>query len=444
MKVIELFAGLGSQTQSLKNIGVEHEVVAISEIDKYAHKSYEALHGAVNNLGDITKIEKLPAADLWTYSFPCFTADTLVLTDTGYKRIENVRPGESVLTHKNRYRKITDWRNQGERDILRITGMAFDEIKCTPNHKFLVRERYRKYVHKSRNHPEPSENLRLFKAPAWVEAKDLTKDHYMGIAINRNNAVPNWDGITFTWSDGRRDRHKNELAPLMDSKRFWWIIGRYIGDGWMRSQGGIIICGAKDEYEELTAGTDGIFNVCTSYERTVVKFHIQIEEIKKFVSQFGKGSANLRLTDTILNLPPDLLEGFFDGYMSADGCYTNGQHKATSVSRELIYGICQCVAKVYKRPYSLYYNPRPEKCVIEGRTVNQRDTYSLAYKTTTDKQDKAFYEDGYIWFPISKIENGGRETVYDISVEEDESFTANGVIVHNCTDISVAGQLGRA
>ena len=71
LKVIELFAGLGSQTQALKNIGVEHEVVAISEIDKYCLKSYEALHGKPNNLGDICKIERLPKADLWTYSFPC-------------------------------------------------------------------------------------------------------------------------------------------------------------------------------------------------------------------------------------------------------------------------------------------------------------------------------------------------------------------------------------
>ena len=72
LKIIELFAGIGSQTQALKNIGVEHEVVAISEIDKYCIKSYKALHGEdVPNLGDICKIEKLPKADMWTYSFPC-------------------------------------------------------------------------------------------------------------------------------------------------------------------------------------------------------------------------------------------------------------------------------------------------------------------------------------------------------------------------------------
>ena len=71
LRIIELFAGIGSQTQALTNIGIAHKVVAISEIDKYAIQSYEAMHGTANNLGDIRKIEELPDADLWTYSFPC-------------------------------------------------------------------------------------------------------------------------------------------------------------------------------------------------------------------------------------------------------------------------------------------------------------------------------------------------------------------------------------
>ena len=55
IRMIELFAGIGSQTQALTNAGIEHESVAISEIDKYALQAYEYLHGAVNNLGDISK-----------------------------------------------------------------------------------------------------------------------------------------------------------------------------------------------------------------------------------------------------------------------------------------------------------------------------------------------------------------------------------------------------
>ena len=71
--MIELFAGIGSQTQALKNAGIEHESVAISEIDKYALQSYELLHGKTLNLGDISTIDPAtaPDCDLITYSFPC-------------------------------------------------------------------------------------------------------------------------------------------------------------------------------------------------------------------------------------------------------------------------------------------------------------------------------------------------------------------------------------
>jgi DNA (cytosine-5)-methyltransferase 1 len=58
---------------ALRNIGVNYEVVGISEIDKYAIKAYESTHGKVNNLGDISKInvEDVPDHDIFTYSFPC-------------------------------------------------------------------------------------------------------------------------------------------------------------------------------------------------------------------------------------------------------------------------------------------------------------------------------------------------------------------------------------
>ena len=73
LRVFEAFAGYGSQSIALRNIGVPYEVVAISEIDKYAIKAYEAIHGPTLNLGDISKIDinDIPKHDLFTYSFPC-------------------------------------------------------------------------------------------------------------------------------------------------------------------------------------------------------------------------------------------------------------------------------------------------------------------------------------------------------------------------------------
>jgi DNA (cytosine-5)-methyltransferase 1 len=71
LTVNELFAGIGSQAAALERLGIDYKVVGIAEIDKYAIKSYEAIHGSVRNYGDISKIEKLDYADFWTYSFPC-------------------------------------------------------------------------------------------------------------------------------------------------------------------------------------------------------------------------------------------------------------------------------------------------------------------------------------------------------------------------------------
>lgn len=69
--VNELFSGIGAQKKALQRIGIKHEIVGISEIDKYAIGSYEAMYGKTYNYGDIKTIERLNYADLWTYSFPC-------------------------------------------------------------------------------------------------------------------------------------------------------------------------------------------------------------------------------------------------------------------------------------------------------------------------------------------------------------------------------------
>lgn len=73
IRVFEAFSGYGSQSIALRNIGVDYEVVAISEIDKYAIQTYESIHGKTLNLGDISKIDikDIPNHDLFTYSFPC-------------------------------------------------------------------------------------------------------------------------------------------------------------------------------------------------------------------------------------------------------------------------------------------------------------------------------------------------------------------------------------
>ena len=73
MKVIELFAGIGSPRKSLEKLNINHKVIAFSEIDKFAVDSYRAIYNDLStpNLGDITKIKELPECDLLVYGSPC-------------------------------------------------------------------------------------------------------------------------------------------------------------------------------------------------------------------------------------------------------------------------------------------------------------------------------------------------------------------------------------
>ena len=79
IRLIELFAGIGSQAKALKNLGVNYEHYRVCEYDKHAIASYNAIHGTNFKISDITKIT---AQDLniintdkycyiMTYSFPC-------------------------------------------------------------------------------------------------------------------------------------------------------------------------------------------------------------------------------------------------------------------------------------------------------------------------------------------------------------------------------------
>ena len=44
MKILSLFSGIGAFEKALTNLNVPFELVGYSEIDKYASKSYAAIH----------------------------------------------------------------------------------------------------------------------------------------------------------------------------------------------------------------------------------------------------------------------------------------------------------------------------------------------------------------------------------------------------------------
>lgn len=112
--LFESFSGIGSQHIALdklaKELNFKLDVVGISEIDKYAIASYNAIHGETKNYGSITDIQEIPQVDIFTYSFPCQDI-SLAGNQKGFSRNSGTRSGllwevERLLENQEKINKL--------------------------------------------------------------------------------------------------------------------------------------------------------------------------------------------------------------------------------------------------------------------------------------------------------------------------------------------------
>lgn len=100
IRLIETFAGIGSQAKALKNLGVEFEHWKVIEIDKYALLSYNAIHGTnftpqdikLAHASDLEIRERESYIYILTYSFPCQDL-SLAGNQKGMSKGDNTRSG---------------------------------------------------------------------------------------------------------------------------------------------------------------------------------------------------------------------------------------------------------------------------------------------------------------------------------------------------------------
>lgn len=406
IKTISLFSGIGAYEKAAQNLGIDLDVLHFCEINKFAATAYSAIHDIPEekNLGDISLVDykKLPKCDLVTYSFPCFTAGTLVLTNNGYKKIEDIQVGDRVLTHTNQYKKVVFPMSKYANKILRLSSNYGEDLLVTEEHPFYTREKYK------------NGNITEFKTPSWTNAKDLSSNTYLGMAINQKSKLP---------------IIQHEISKLFNFEEFWWIIGRFICNGWVRDINSMTIYCEEKEMEDIenklrTLSLDYEFICKNSY----VKVHIYFDNIAEFLYQFEKTSFKKQLTNAIIDLPKKELRSFLDGFIDFGFSKNNKNFEFFVINKELVYGIQQCMIKAYEIPCHI------KKTIV----IDSLEEYSISFNSD---DDTSFFEDNHIWFPFDSIvEEEYDNMVYNMEVEEDNSYTVNNIIVHNCQSISSAGR----
>jgi intein/homing endonuclease len=344
----------------------------------------------------------------------CVAEGSLVLTRRGYVQIETVASGDEVLSHRGRWCRVEEVICNGERDIVEIWATGVPGLRVTPDHLLYSRAVGAKtpatWQSRSRYHSHAGD-------PAWVAAEGIVQtESYVAHALPPAEHASEQD-----W-------------------RFWWTVGRWLGDGWISDRirydrGGsrqvsLYVCCAYEETAELTkalgdyAGFTRDAGTCT---------HIRLRDpdgaLRDVISECGRGAANKHVSARILGLPKFGASAVLEGYLSADGTTERISRKATSVSRALVLGM----ALVAERATGVVAGVRRRHQGVWSTIRNSQHWTSPAYEVHIPEANRSpWVEDGLSWKLVRKIAPAGRSIVYDLKVTEDHSFIADGAIVHNC------------
>ena len=227
LKVLELFAGTRSIGKEFDKKG--HLVYSV-ELDRQ-HENIDS-YGDINVITPEEIIERMGGLpDVIWASPPCFTEETLVLTDCGYKKIKDISIGDKVITHTNTYNKVLNIGRKLTNKINKIKISTSEEINATDDHPFYARTKCRVWNNDKRGWD------RKYGEPEWIKAKDLDKNkHMVGFAINTESKIPVWKGVNKTVKNQINSHiyNENKISNYFENGDIWWLIGRYIGDGWTR------------------------------------------------------------------------------------------------------------------------------------------------------------------------------------------------------------------
>ncbi|MGJ0847433.1 DNA methyltransferase [Tissierella praeacuta] len=328
----------------------------------------------------------------------CLAEGTLVLTQRGYIPIEDVEIGDLTLTHKGNWKPILAKKLTRENTpVVQTHAQGVPHLITTPDHRIWAREG-KEY--------KPKETMRKAE-PNWVESQNLDI-HYVN----------------------------QKLPPIMESQiseKEWWIIGRWLADGHLDARGHqYFISVGKDKWEEFESMAKGYIGAQNDKGSSIQVGLINLpKDVRDILAQSGRGAENKQLSLEAMSLNKELSEALLQGYLSGDGNKTGNQHSASSVSRPLLLGMAMVVQRAREFIPSIFAGKKAGEYEIEGRKVNQKQLWVMAWRENTRHNFSEILEDG-AWKKVRKVESEGNADVWSIRVADDESFTAEGCIVKNC------------
>lgn len=382
----------------------------------------------------------------------CFTKGTTITTNPAYKPIENIKVGDRVLTHEGRYASVSHVQERdysGDLYNVEIYGDATQSIEVTSEHPFVVVARERKN----------ERNRRWTRR--WRPTSKLQTGDYLAMPVDRTVRSNHEQVITVPVGRGRHG-YKEIAVPVPSTRAFFRLAGYYLAEGSV-SGGHYLNFSFHENERELIDDVKSLLREVFRVEKVLETPHKANHGINVvvcstalahvFTSLFGENAHDRQMPGWMRWEEPAKQRELLLGYFRGDGNYycqpnRHGRKElfrlstvSTLLARQmrdmlLRLGVVATINRQTKRGagrapiYQICIGG--EQAMFFGALVGVPVVPSLNGK----KRATMFHiDEHFAYLPIKKISKRSvnKMPVYNFGVHDDESYTAGGLAVHNCT-----------
>ena len=375
---------------------------------------------------------------------PCLTSDTWIMLKNGPKQIKDLigKPFVSLVNGRENISTDDGFFSTGTKKIFLLKTKGGFQVKSTANHPF------KRKINKDTMLSE------------MVELKDIKIGDMLYLSNNTNTE---WNG------KGNRESG--------------WLLGSLLGDGTFTDTRAYLCYWGDNKLNMKEKAIsylksnlkyrDGFFGTGsdTTYDiETHDRTRVGSTELKKIAKKYGFNNDKI-LNDDIEKTSSEFYKGFLSGWFDADGTVQVNMDKGVSVrlSSTILSNLTRAqrmlarlgiISKIYEnRRIEGWYDMPDGKggltnvfCNTAHELVISKDNIQKFYDEIgfqeSEKMAKidlallqhkrGFYKEKFI-DEVIEITEFGIEEVFDCTVFPDHEFEANGLIVHNCSEIAMGG-----
>lgn len=346
----------------------------------------------------------------------CLEPGTLIQTYSGLKPIEKIRKGELVLTHNGRFRKVLDvLKRYVSEPIIEIKPYCFNSISLTKEHPLFVSKRWKEAGSLEKKDRLFLPKIRQIKTPSEYDLSTFGSFEFSEKDI--------WCKMGFSPKDGKQVKFPRRI-PI--NKELAELFGWFVAEGGINKKLPLISLtnSSREVLQRINYLMEKLFRRKSKIYRNKDLF-FSGKILKEFlIKTCGKpGAENKRIPREILFGPVEILESFLSSYIKGDGHKSERRISISTKSRQLANDLILAFVRLGKRT-------RIDRDKRKGKEVYVVEASSLPAITHSNKSYPI--DSGLEFFVRNKHERSYRGVVYNLEVEEDNSYVTESFTVHNC------------